>query len=95
MFIYTQMPRKATALMLALGIPFYIASFLVGLAWNHSFPGLYFVALFSPLLWSYAYSKSLVRFVSVSPVRPVWQFLASVLTMEAIAVAALLYTVAA
>jgi hypothetical protein len=95
MFIYTQMPRKAAVLMLALGIPFYLASLLVGLAWNHRFPGLHFVALFSPLLWSYAYSKSLVWFVSACPLRPVWQFLAGVLTIEALAVAALLCTVAA
>jgi len=80
MFVYTAMNPKGTGLMMLLGLPFFAASLLVGLALQASFSGAYLIVLVvAPLLWSVAYTKTLRWFNGLAPARPTWQFLAGVL----------------
>ena len=73
MFIYTAINARGTQLMALLGIPFFLAALLMGLAFDSAFRGAYLLALFSPLVWSFAYTGTLRWFNGLSPARPAWQ----------------------
>ena len=95
MFIYTAMNPKGTWLMAVLGLPFVVASLLAGLALQASFSGAYLVALVAaPLVWSLLYTNALRWFTSLTPPKPLWQFLAAVVTVDLVVGAGVIYAAA-
>jgi predicted small integral membrane protein len=95
MLIYTRLQPQGTTFMVLLGIPFYVASLLFGLAVNHKYPGAYIGAIFSPLLWSFTYTKLLVRFLATHKTRQGWKFVVAAMAVQTVVVAAMIYAVAA
>ena len=95
MLIYTRLQPQGTTFMVLLGVPFYVASLLVGLAINHKYSGAYIAAIFSPLLWSFTYTTLLVRFLATREARQGWKFVVAAMAVQAAVVAAMIYAVAA
>lgn len=96
MLLFSQMNKAGTALMIALGVPFYIAALLAGLASADLFPGAYLVVLFGAFFgFTVAYSKALAAFTRLTPRRPAWQFIAAVLSVQMAILAATLLVLAA
>ena len=86
------MDKAGTARMLALGIPTFITSALVGIALSHAFPGAFLVTVFgAQLVYSILYCFALYQFQKMRPVRPIWQFSCFVLVVQILATAATIY----
>jgi hypothetical protein len=96
MIVFSQMDRRGTATMFLLGIPSFITALLAGIASAHLFPGAFLATAFgSFFVFSFAYSKALVAFHRLSPRRPIWLFVALVLLVQMLVLAATIYAVAA